>query len=67
VGKQQQAKGVDVQYWFYDNATHAIMLGGIDRKTMTFGNGAFMFASTGADSSAQEKMVNDLVQFIKKN
>jgi dienelactone hydrolase len=65
--KQQQAKGVDVQYWFYDNATHAIMLGGIDRKTMTFGNGAFMFASTGADSSAQEKMVNDLVQFIKKN
>jgi len=65
--KQQQAKGADVQYWFYDSAAHAIMLGSMDRKTMTFGNGAFMFAWTGADSSAQSKMVGDLVRTIKKN
>jgi len=64
--KQQLAKGADIQYLFYDNAAHAIMLGSFDKKTMTFGNGAFMYAWTGADSSAQEKMVSDLVRFIRK-
>jgi dienelactone hydrolase len=67
-GQALQTQGQPVEFWFYENAAHGILIGYLDRGTRTYGSGAtanFRYGWTGSDLNAPDLLIKDMIKVIK--
>lgn len=67
-GEQRKAEGQPVEFWFYDNAAHGLLMGHISREMRTYGTGPTAqrrYGWIGASPTAASQFVDDLMRVIK--
>lgn len=67
-GEQRQAEGQPVEFWFYDNAAHGLLMGHISREMRVYGSGPTAqprYGWIGASPDAANRFTADLMRVIK--
>lgn len=67
-GEQRKGEGQPVEFWFYDNAAHGLLMGHISREMRTYGTGPTAlrrYGWIGASPAAASQFVDDLMRTIK--
>ena len=65
--KHQEAKNSDIEVWFYPNAAHWIFNPrGLNKNKITYGVSIEKFAWSGAETSAQNKLIKDVMAVVNQ-
>lgn len=67
-GEQRKAEGQPVEFWFYDNAAHGLLMGHVSREMRVYGTGPTAqrrYGWTGAPPAAANQFVDDLMRVIR--
>jgi dienelactone hydrolase len=65
--KNQESKNTDIEVWFYPNAAHWFFSPkGLNKNKITYGVSIEKFAWSGAETSAQNKLIKDVMATINQ-
>lgn len=67
-GEQRQAEGHPVEFWFYENAAHGLLMGHISREMRVYGSGPTAqqrYGWIGASPEEANRFTADLMRAIK--